>query len=644
MGRYGRIVIIIAIIVALAGAILGFQKISLGEFERGGDTPLGLSLGLDLQGGGHLVYQANLTDPETGAVLEVSEDQMESLKRAIERRVNSAGLGEPIIQILGDDRLLVQLPGVTDLQRAKDLIGETARLEFKRRELNVPREADEISTDDVLSVTVDFLPEPDLEEDEPVETETESEDEPAETETESEDEQPADTESEDAESGQPAAPDVPAEAEEPLDRPIAFLVEFTDAGALEFQAILDRVTGKYIEAVTQLQIGERGYPSFIEVLVDGSQQLRYQITPLAIAQMETSTTYAFLVPEEVTTNEQPPLEVMKERVGDSAQIRFIELQGSVDEDTGLTGDDLSRAFPGQHTASGLPIVNLEFDDRGTRIFGELTQDIIVKQQDTGIRDQVAIFLDGNELISPEVNAVITSGTAIIEGRQDFTIERVRNLALLLESGRLPIPIELIQERGVDAILGADSLAKSVVAGLIGLALVLVFMVLYYRLPGLVAAVALVIYVSIVLAIFKIVPVTLTLSGVAAVILSIGMAVDANILIFERMKEELRAGRTLLSSINFGFDRAWPAIRDGNVSTLITCAILFWFADQLGASIVQGFAVSLAIGVGVSMFTAITVSRTLLRVVATARFTRNIRVWLPSGGSEVPQQNLTDAAD
>ena len=633
MGRYGRILIIIAIIVALAGAILGFQKISLGEFERGGDTPLGLSLGLDLQGGGHLVYQANLTDPETGAVLEVSEDQMESLKRAIERRVNSAGLGEPIIQILGDDRLLVQLPGVTDLQRAKDLIGETARLEFKRRELNVPREADEISTDDVLSVTVDFLPEPDL-----------GEDEPAETETESEDEQPADTESEDAESGQPAAPDVPAEAEEPLDRPIAFLVKFTDAGALEFQAILDRVTGKYIEAVTQLQIGERGYPSFIEVLVDGSQQLRYQITPLAIAQMETSTTYAFLVPEEVTTNEQPPLEVMKERVGDSAQIRFIELQGSVDEDTGLTGDDLSRAFPGQHTASGLPIVNLEFDDRGTRIFGELTQDIIVKQQDTGIRDQIAIFLDGNELISPEVNAVITSGTAIIEGRQDFTIERVRNLALLLESGRLPIPIELIQERGVDAILGADSLAKSVVAGLIGLALVLVFMVLYYRLPGLVAAVALVIYVSIVLAIFKIVPVTLTLSGVAAVILSIGMAVDANILIFERMKEELRAGRTLLSSINFGFDRAWPAIRDGNVSTLITCAILFWFADQLGASIVQGFAVSLAIGVGVSMFTAITVSRTLLRVVATARFTRNIRVWLPSGGSEVPQQNLTDAAD
>ena len=628
MGRYGRTVIIIAIAVALAGAILGFQKITLGEIKRGGDTPLGLSLGLDLQGGGHLVYQANLTDPETGEVLEVSEDQMESLKRAIERRVNSAGLGEPIIQILGADRLLVQLPGVSDLQRARDLIGETARLEFKRRELNVPREADEVSTDDVISVTVDFLPEPDLGEDEESQpVETESEDDPA-----------AETESEDPESGQTAEPDVP------LDRPIAFLVEFADEGALEFQTMLDRVTQNYIEAVTQLQIGERGYPSFIEILVDGSQQLRYQISPLAIAQVATSTTYAFLVPEEVTTNEQPPLEVMKERVGDNAQIRFIELQGSVDEDIGLTGDDLARAFPGQHTASGLPIVNLEFDDRGTRIFGELTQDVIVKQQETGIRDQVAIFLDGEELISPEVNAVITSGTAIIEGRQDFTVERVRNLALLLEAGRLPVPIVLIQERAVDAILGADSLAKSVVAGLIGLALVLLFMVLYYRLPGLIAAFALLIYVTVVLAIFKIVPVTLTLSGVAAVILSIGMAVDANILIFERMKDELRAGRTLMSSINFGFDRAWPAIRDGNVSTLITCAILFWFADQLGASVVQGFAVSLAIGVGVSMFTAITVSRTLLRFVASTKMTRTFRMWLPSGGSEVPQQFLTDAAD
>jgi preprotein translocase subunit SecD len=205
---------------------------------------------------------------------------------------------------------------------------------------------------------------------------------------------------------------------------------------------------------------------------------------------------------------------------------------------------------------------------------------------------------------------------------------------LLESGRLPIPIELIQERDVDAILGADSLRKSVIAGMIGLMLVLLFMTLYYRIPGLVASIALIIYAVIVLAVFKILPVTLTLSGVAAAILSIGMAVDANILIFERMKDELRAGRTMLSAINIGFNRAWPAIRDGNVSTLITCAILYWFSDQLGATIVQGFAVTLAIGVLISMFSAIVVSRSLMRVLALTPISRKISLFIPSGGKEI----------
>ena len=184
-----------------------------------------------------------------------------------------------------------------------------------------------------------------------------------------------------------------------------------------------------------------------------------------------------------------------------------------------------------------------------------------------------------------VTSVITSGTGYIQG--NFTIERAQDIALLLESGRLPVDIELIQERDIDAILGADSLNKSVIAGLVGLGLVLLFMTLYYRIPGAVAALALLIYAVLLLAIFKALPVTLTLSGVAAAILSVGMAVDANILIFERMKDELRMGRTLLSAINIGFDRAWPAIRDGNVSTLITCGILFWFSDQLGTTIVQG---------------------------------------------------------
>ena len=633
MGRYGRTVLIIVVIVALAALTLGFKTISIAQFQRGSeDTPLGLSLGLDLQGGGHLVYQANLTDPDTGESVAVTEDQMESLKRTIERRVNGAGLGEPIIQILGDDRLLVQMPGVSDLARAKSYIGETAQLEFKRREINVPREATEIGAADIVSVRADYLPTP------------------------SPTPEPASTPSADA---TPGADQPVAEAEEEP-QPIVLLVEFTPEGAAKFEPILIRMQLSYFAYQSELSqwfeaqqtaqqasgegpaVGNPPPPIYnrLDLDVSGATDLGYELTPDLIARAPTlDNTYAFAFPPEpvvegATQAPEVTLESARERLGEGATVLFTEIQGAVDEDTGLSGDNLARAFPGQHAASGEPIVNLEFDDVGTRIFGELTLDIIEKEQETGIRDQIAIFLDGQELVSPEVRQAITAGTAIIEG--DFTIERVRDLALLLEGGRLPVPIELIQERDVDAILGADSLAKSVVAGFVGLALVLTFMTLYYRLPGLVASVALVIYAALVLAVFKALPVTLTLSGVAALILSIGMAVDANILIFERMKEELRAGRTLLMSVNIGFDRAWPAIRDGNVSTLITCAILFWFADQLGASIVQGFAATLAIGVVISMFTAIIISRTLLRFLATIRFTRGVRAWLPSGGSEIPQ--------
>ena len=603
MGRYGRTVIMIGVIVILAGLILGFQTISIGDFQRGGDTPLGLSLGLDLQGGGHLVYQANLTDPDTGEILEVSPEQMDSLKRTIERRVNGAGLGEPIIQILGDDRLLVQLPGVGDLQRAKAYIGETARLEFKRREILVPRDVTEITVEDIVGVTIGYFPEPRTEPPAEGATSTDATPEPAESES---------------------------------SKQVFALVEFTEEGAANFQTLYGRLFTTFVVFQNAQVTGSNSPPpSYLDITLDGPEQLRMSdVFAFSIQQVATSTTYGIAVPSTSPTGEPATLEEVTARVGVSPAILFTEIQGSVDEDIGLTGDDLARAFPGQHTASGQPIVNLEFNEQGTRIFGELTQDIIAKEQTTGIRDQIAIFLDGVELVSPEVRSAITAGTAIIEG--NFTIERVQDLALLLEGGRLPVPIELIQERDVDAILGADSLAKSVIAGIVGLAMVLTFMTLYYRLPGLAASVALIIYATLVLAIFKILPVTLTLSGVAALILSIGMAVDANILIFERMKDELRAGRTLLMSINIGFDRAWPAIRDGNVSTLITCAILFWFADQLGASIVQGFAATLAIGVAVSMFTAITVSRSLLRFLATTRGTRATRVWLPSGGSEIPQ--------
>ena len=619
MGRYGRTVIVIAVVVIAAGLALGFQTISINNFQRGSDTTLlGLSLGLDLQGGSHLVYQADLKDA-TGAQIEVTQEQMEALKLIIERRVNNSGLGEPIIQILGDDRLLIQLPGVSDADRAKRLIGETARLEFKRRTFNVSRDMNEITATDIVNVTVDYLPNlsPDTSTDE-LATST----------------------------GEAELPEEEAQI-------VAVMVEFTEEGSAKFLPAFinlqntfgdfQRVREDYYARLRENPNAAPPadiLPNRIDISIEGNVSQRYAANGILISRIDT-TIYAFVVPPEDETNEQPAIEVVRERVGDNPQVFFTEIIGTSDEPIGLTGDNLARAFPGQHAHSNRPIVNLEFDSEGTRIFGELTLDIVRKQESEGIRDQIAIFLDDEQLISPTVQTAITAGTAIIEG--DFTIERVRDLSLQLEAGRLPFDIELIQERDVDAILGADSLARSVVAGLVGLALVLLFMTLYYRLPGLVASIALIIYATLTLAIFKILPVTLTLSGVAALILSIGMAVDANILIFERMKDELRAGRTLLSSINIGFDRAWPAIRDGNISTLITCGILFWFADQLGASIVQGFAATLAIGVVVSMFTAITISRTLLRFVATARITRSIRVWLPSGGSEVPQQFLSDAA-
>jgi len=272
----------------------------------------------------------------------------------------------------------------------------------------------------------------------------------------------------------------------------------------------------------------------------------------------------------------------------------------------LTGDDLARAFPGTDN-TGRPVVNLQFKSEGTQEFAVLTNNLY------GTINRFVIFLDGEEIIDPIVRSPINTGAAIIQG-PDFTLESVRTISIQLESGRLPIPLELVQETGVDAILGAESLRKSLVAGIVGLALVLLFMVLYYRAPGLVAAITLVMYTAVLLSIFKLWPVTLTLSGIAAFILSIGMVVDANILIFERMKEELRLGRTLASAIEIGFNRAWPSIRDSNTSTLITCAILFWFGQRLGASLVSGFAVTLGIGVIVSLFSAIVASKTLLEFI------------------------------
>jgi preprotein translocase subunit SecD len=274
--------------------------------------------------------------------------------------------------------------------------------------------------------------------------------------------------------------------------------------------------------------------------------------------------------------------------------------------TVLTGADLDsreiRADSDPTTQE--PIVALGFNAEGTRIFAEWTS--------AHVNQPLAIVLDKKVISCPIVQEPITNGKASIRG-EGIDRREAQRIATLLRYGALPVELEVVENRTVGPTLGQDSVNRSVIAGIIGLCTVLVFMTLYYRLPGVVASVALCIYTLLIFALYRLIPVTLTLPGIAGLLLSIGMAVDANILIFERMKEELRAGKSLRTGIEAGFDRAWTSIWDSNLSTLLTCAILYAFGSSLGASIVKGFAITLFFGVIVSMFSAITVTRTFLRL-------------------------------
>ena len=270
----------------------------------------------------------------------------------------------------------------------------------------------------------------------------------------------------------------------------------------------------------------------------------------------------------------------------------------------LTGNQIANASLGFNQQTGEPLVQFQLTDEGAKIFADFTT--------KNVGQYLTIVLDKRVISSPRIQNPITGGSGQITGL--FTREEAQALAVQIRSGALPVPLRVLSSRTVGATLGQDSINKSLTAGFIGIAMVILFMLLYYRLPGLLADLALFLYGGIVLAIFKLLPVTLTLAGIAGFVLSIGLAVDANILIFERMKEELRAGRSLKAAIRAGFDRAWPSIRDSNASTLITCTILFWWGSTQGASIVAGFALTLAIGVLVSLFTAIVVTRNLLTLV------------------------------
>lgn len=381
------------------------------------------NLGLDLQGGTHLVYQADLSTVEAGA----EKDAMAGVRDVIERRVNSFGVTEPIVQVSGDDRLIVELPGVTEIDEAVSLIGETPLLEFREED-----------------------------------------------------------------------PD-------------------------------------------------------------------------------------FVMPEEIESLDQ---------------INPYEMFTA----TKLTGAHLNRAevtFSGQTSAVNEPQISLHFNKEGSELFKQITE--------KNLGRRVAIFLDNELVVAPVVQSVITNGQAVITGQ--YTLERARDEATRLNSGALPVSIELLSQQNIGPSLGRISIQQSLIAGIIGLFAVALFMVIYYRLPGLLSAIALMIYAVTTLAVFKLLGVTLTLASIAGFILSIGIAIDANILIFERTREELRKGKMLSAAIEDGFNRAWTSIRDANISSLITAVVLF-----TGTSFIRGFAITLSIGILVSMFTAITVTRNFLRLV------------------------------
>ena len=551
---------------------------------------------------------AKLAPIEPGAIMLIVEkpsaDQMKGVVRTIERRVNALGTSEPIVQTLGNDRVVVQLPGVGGSSIDVGFLGiQAGQVLAVLEEVGVSGFAVGLLEDGYgVIISGDELLLPEVQ---------------------------------DRLRGVLAEGIAPVDTFEPFDD-TGIIVRFPPPPD---ESAIDSLLAEL--GIRDYSIQRAGDSGFIvrteEVLTTEDQErLRESLEAMAVGV--------------VTFEARGGIEEAKRLIGQTAQLVFKERQclvtieelnaaadarlpdpcSPVEEGGGgrfvdtvidLTGQDLARAYPARNPTTNEPEINLEFNSNGRGIFSDLTKRLAGDQL-----KRMPIFLDDEQLIAPVVQAVITDGNTRITGR--FTREETVRYAIQLESGRLPVPLEPITEISVDALLGADSLRKSLIAGFVGLGLVLLFMVAYYRMAGVVAATALVLYAIIVLAIFKLVPVTITLSGVAGLVLSIGIAVDANILIFERMKEEMRTGRTLTSAMEAGFRRAWPAIRDSNVSTIITCLILWWFGSRTGTPVVTGFALTLLIGVLVSMFSALLVSRNMLQILALTPIANKMNLFTP----------------
>ena len=586
-----RLTIFILLLAGVAIASLSFKNLDINvpggsDLKRGGTGPLGLKLGLDLRGGGHLVYQADIGTRFNFEFLDPSS------RADVEEALQELRFGE---EELAFEDFTVQARSPVELQIKTSLLDQAdpRRTEFQ--------ETLESKLGAIMSLQVEDVEAPTPEQME-------------------------------------GALDIINRrvnlfgTEEPIIQRFGddrIIVQLPGAsGSVTEVRFVEPVPEFTDEQILRSTLVEAG---FDDVEVERRDDRSFRIGSATVSTSKREGAQKALVDrlgaiERFQVNSA--IDDAKTLIGRTAQLVFKERSCTnslclqfTDADIGLTGEDLSQAFARADTIGIGWVVVIHFSGRGVDIFADLTCRI-VGQDDK----RIALFLDGEELLAPVAQACIRDGVTRITG--NFAREEARLLAIQLEAGSLPVPLRIIQENDVDALLGAESLRNSLIAGLVGLGLVMMFMVVYYRMAGVVAAVALVFYSVVVLAVFKLIPITLTLSHIGGFILSIGMAVDANVLIFERMKEEVRIGRTLASSMEVGFSRAWPAIRDGNFSTLITCGVLLWFGDRLGGALVTGFAISLGIGVLISMFTAVVVSRNLLQLFAWVGLGGHINLFTP----------------
>ena len=542
----GIIVLVVCLVISLL--VLFINPIKINNWERGNnDNLLGMVLGLDLKGGTHLVYSITSTAGEEPTI-----EDAEGVRKIIDKRVNEFGVSEANVQLLGTppNKILVQIPSQS---------GDQITFSFSKDDPSLEEIKDKISSAGLKDFQIEEI------EGEYIVSY----------------EQALDQNSSEMIKNNLAN-----------SFPVKVMINFSpirlegkkEGEDLEFPNI-DDIEPLLLESdIKYEELNNLGFGAWELKLLNFGYGDESQAEKIMLALSETKYNLVNLQPEGELENFiiSGGIQSAKRLIGSTAQLDFRvrecgkekpeELDANVWElvkcydpqyynevATGIESKNLTDASPGTVAELSQPVVNVVFDDDGSDIFYEVTDRI----SRTG--DLLAIYLDNEELVSPGADKAISGGRAYIYGK-DIDAERAREIAIQLRSGALPAKLDLIQERNVDAVLGAESLSKSLTAGIIGFILVLIFMISYYKIPGIIASLTLIIYLVFVIAIFKILPVTLTLSGAAALILSIGFAVDANILISERIKEELIAGRNLLNSITVGFDRAWPSIRDGNFST------------------------------------------------------------------------------